>query len=191
MAQACSVWCRRRDRDSSGVRSRRFRRQPDSGNQGQGRGDRPAGRGKRGPRVGDSTMRFMTIYKPGEESTTPPTKEHMEAMGKFIQELAASGTLIQTDGLVHSSKGARVTLKADGTFKSVDGPFTEAKEIIGGYAIINAKSKAEAIELTKRFLKVAGGGESEVREMHEQPAYDARSRQLGGATRADAAEATR
>ena len=120
-------------------------------------------------------MRFMTIYKPGEESTTPPTPEHMAAMGEFIQELAKSGVLVQTDGLQHSSKGARVRMNADGSFKVVDGPFTEAKEIIGGYAIINAKSKAEAIELTKRFLKVAGGGESEIREMPEQPAFDSRS----------------
>ena len=103
-------------------------------------------------------MRFMTIYKPGEESTTPPTQEHMAAMGEFIQELAKSGVLVQTDGLQHSSKGARVRMNADGSFKIVDGPFTEAKEIIGGYAIIDVKSKAEAIELTKRFLKVAGGG---------------------------------
>ena len=120
-------------------------------------------------------MRFMTIYKPGEETTTPPTQEHIAAMGKFIEELAKSGVLIQTDGLQHSSKGARVRLNADGSFKIIDGPFTEAKEIIGGYAIVNVKSKAEAIELTKRFLKVAGGGESEIREMHDQPAFDSRS----------------
>lgn len=120
-------------------------------------------------------MRFMTIYKPGEETTTPPTQEHIAAMGKFIEELANSGVLIQTDGLQHSSKGARVRMNADGSFKIIDGPFTEAKEIIGGYAILNVKSKTEAIELTKKFLKVAGGGESEIREMHEQPAFDSRS----------------
>ena len=120
-------------------------------------------------------MRFMTIYKPGEESTTPPTAEHMADMGKFIEELAKSGVLLSTDGLQHSSKGARVTMNADGSFKVVDGPFTEAKEIIGGYAIINVKSKAEAVELTKKFLRVAGGGQSEIREMHEQPAFDSRS----------------
>ena len=120
-------------------------------------------------------MRFMTIYKPGQETTTPPTQEHMAAMGKFIEELAKSGVLLSTDGLQHSSKGARVRMNADGTFKITDGPFTEAKEIIGGYAIINVRSKAEAIELTKKFLAVAGGGESEIREMHEQPAFDSRS----------------
>jgi hypothetical protein len=120
-------------------------------------------------------MRFMTIYKPGQETTTPPTQEHMAAMGKFIEELAKSGVLLSTDGLQHSSKGARVRMNADGSFKVIDGPFTEAKEIIGGYAIVNVKSKAEAIELTKRFLAVAGGGESEIREMHDQPAFDSRS----------------
>ena len=126
-------------------------------------------------------MRFMTIYKPGEESTTPPSQEHIAAMGEFIQELAKSGVLLSTDGLQHSSKGARVRMNADGSFKVVDGPFTEAKEIIGGYAIVNVKSKAEAIELTKRFLRVAGGGESEIREMHEQPAFDSRSAQSANA----------
>jgi len=119
-------------------------------------------------------MRFMTIYKPGYESTTPPTQEHMAAMGKLIDDMARSGKLIATDGLQHSSKGARVTLNSDGSFKVTDGPFTEAKEIIGGFAIIDAKSKEEAIELTKTFLRVAGSGESEIRLMHDQPAFDSK-----------------
>ena len=120
-------------------------------------------------------MRFMTIYRPGYESTTPPTQEHMAAMGKLIEDMAKSGKLIATDGLQHSSKGARVSLNADGSFKITDGPFTEAKEIIGGFAIINASSKEEAIELTKTFLRAAGGGESEIRLMHDQPAFDSQS----------------
>jgi len=119
-------------------------------------------------------MRFMTIYKPGYESTTPPTQEHMAAMGKLIDDMARSGKLIATDGLQHSSKGARVSLNSDGSFKVTDGPFTEAKEIIGGFAIIDAKSKEEAIELTKNFLRVAGSGESEIRLMHDQPALDSK-----------------
>ena len=119
-------------------------------------------------------MRFMTIYKPGHESTTPPTQEHMAAMGKLIEDMARSGKLIATDGLQHSSKGARVSLNSDRSFKVTDGPFTEAKEIIGGFAIIDAKSKDEAIELTKTFLRVAGGGESEIRLMHDQPAFDSK-----------------
>jgi len=137
-------------------------------------------------------MRFMTIYRPGHESTTPPTQEEMAAMGKLIEDLAKSGKLIATDGLQHSSKGARVSLNSDGSFKVTDGPFTEAKEIIGGFAIIDASSKEEAIEMTKTFLRVAGGGQSEIRLMHDQPAYDARSQhQFGDAAQSRAAEATR
>ena len=120
-------------------------------------------------------MRFMTIYKPGRETTSPPSQEQIDAMTKLIGDMAKSGTLITTDGLQHSSKGARVSINADGSFKVVDGPFTEAKEIIGGYAIINVKSKAEAIELTKTFLKTMGEGESEIRQMQDAPAFDSRS----------------
>ncbi|HYU53561.1 MAG TPA: YciI family protein [Gemmatimonadaceae bacterium] len=120
-------------------------------------------------------MRFMTIYKPGRETTSPPSQEHIDAMTKLIGDMAKSGTLITTDGLQHSSKGARVSINADGSFKVVDGPFTEAKEIIGGYAIINVNSKAEAVELTKTFLKTMGEGESEIRQMQDAPAYDAKS----------------
>jgi hypothetical protein len=133
-------------------------------------------------------MRFMTIYKPGEESTTPPSAEHMEAMGKFIEELAKSGILIQTDGLVHSSKGARVRMNADGSFKVVDGPFTESKEIIGGYAIINVKSKAEAIEWAKRAPMTASPkfpqAEIEIRPLFDiedfspSPAVVAKAREI-------------
>jgi len=117
-------------------------------------------------------MRFMTLYKPGRESNAPPTQEEMAAMEQFIDELAKSGALIATDGLQSSAKGARVRI-SDGTFTVTDGPFAETKELIAGYAIINAGSLADAIALTKRFLSVVGEGESEIRLMHDQPAYDA------------------
>jgi len=115
-------------------------------------------------------MRYITLYKPGEESTAPPTQEVQAKMGQFIQEMAQSGVLIATDGLQHSSKGARVRV-SEGRFTVTDGPFTESKELIAGYAIIQVKSKAEAIELTKRFLSIMGKGESEVRLMPDAPAY--------------------
>ena len=122
-------------------------------------------------------MRFMTIYKPadvsGMESGAPPTTEEMERMGAFIAELAAAGVLESTDGLLPTSTGAKVR-RSGGTFTVVDGPFTEAKELIAGYAIVNVASKEEAIELTKRFLHVAGDGESEIRQMYESPAYPPR-----------------
>jgi hypothetical protein len=113
----------------------------------------------------------MTIYK-SVERNAPPTQEHMDAMGKFIEEISAAGVLVRTDGLLPSSRGARVRIADDGRFSVTDGPFTEAKEVVGGYAIIDVATREEAIEWTKRFLKVAGSGESEVREMYEQPAFD-------------------
>jgi hypothetical protein len=119
-------------------------------------------------------MRFMMIYKPANvkdmEAGIPPSQAMMAKMGQFIQELAASGVLLLTDGLQPSSKGARVRL-SDGKITVTDGPFTETKELIGGFAIIRVNSKSEAIELSKRFLAIAGDGESEIRLMPDQPAY--------------------
>jgi hypothetical protein len=119
-------------------------------------------------------MRFMMLYKPGYESDAPPTQQEMEEMGRFIGEMAQAGVLIATDGLQPSSKGVRVRI-SDGKFTVTDGPFTETKELIAGYAIVQARSKQEAIELAKRFLEVVGEGESEIRLMHDVPAFDSAS----------------
>jgi len=116
-------------------------------------------------------MRFMTIYTDVERDT-PPSQEEIEAMGNLIGEMSNAGVLIRTDGLQHSKRGARVHITDDGKFSITDGPFTESKEVVGGYAIIEVASKAEAIEWTKRFLKVVGRGTSEIRLMHEQAAFD-------------------
>ena len=120
-------------------------------------------------------MRYMTIYKDVEG--TPPTEQEQQAMGQLIDEMFKAGVLIRTDGLLPSAKGSRVRITADGKITVTDGPFTESKEVVGGYAIIDVKSKEEAIEWTKKFLRVVGSGESEVREMYEQPAFDADSTQ--------------
>jgi hypothetical protein len=120
-------------------------------------------------------MRFMTLYKPGYENR-PPTAQHMAAMGQLIEKMAKAGVLIATDGLQASSKGARVRI-SNGKFVVTDGPFTETKELIAGYAIIEAKSKEEAIEWTKRFLEVVGEGESEIRLMHSEPGFESESGQ--------------
>ncbi|HJU90843.1 MAG TPA: YciI family protein [Gemmatimonadaceae bacterium] len=111
-------------------------------------------------------MRFMMLYKPGKESNTPPSHEEIARMGEFIEKMARSGVLIATDGLAPSSKGARVQF-SNGRFTVTDGPFAEAKELIAGYAIVEASSKAEAIAMAKDFLAVVGEGESEVRQMHD------------------------
>jgi hypothetical protein len=120
------------------------------------------------------TMRFMMIYKPADitdmEAGVPPTQDEIAKMGKFIEEMAKSGVLLATDGLQPSSKGARVRLSG-GKLTVTDGPFTETKELIAGFAIVQVKSKAEVIELAGRFLKLAGDGESEIRLMHDTPAF--------------------
>jgi hypothetical protein len=115
-------------------------------------------------------MRFMVLYKPGKETDAPPSEREMADVGRLIEEMAKAGVLIATDGLQPSSKGARVRISG-GKFNVTDGPFTETKELVAGYAILSVKSKAEAIELAKRFLKVMGEGESEVRQMHDTPAF--------------------
>jgi hypothetical protein len=77
-----------------------------------------------------------------------------------------AGVLLTTEGCQPSAKGARVR-RSDGKLTVTDGPFTESKELIAGFALLNAKSKEEAIELTKRFLEVAGEGECEIRQIFE------------------------
>jgi len=113
-------------------------------------------------------MKFLCIYKPAKPEGTPPNQKEMEEMGKLIEEGMKSGWLLSTEGCLPSALGARVRL-SNGKITVTDGPFTEAKEIIGGFALIQAKSKQEAIELTRDFLKIAGDGESEIRQIYETP----------------------
>ena len=119
-------------------------------------------------------MRIMMLWKPARENDTPPTPEHVAAMGALIEDMAKSGVLLATDGLQPTSKGAaRVRMSKDGKIVVTDGPFTESKELIAGYAIIKVNTMAEAIEHAKRFLAVVGEeGESEVRLMHDQAAFE-------------------
>jgi hypothetical protein len=104
------------------------------------------------------TMRFMLIVKANDEteSGVPPTPELMEEMGKFNEELANAGVLLAGEGLLPSSKGARVLF--NGAKRSVvDGPFTETKELIAGFWLIQAKSLDEAVEWVKRVPNPTGG----------------------------------
>jgi hypothetical protein len=113
-------------------------------------------------------MRFMGLLRADKHSEegAHPSPELMERMGKFIEEITKAGVLLATDGLQPSSQGARVKLSA-GKVTVTDGPFTESKELIASYALLEVKSKAEAIEWTTRFLKALGGGECEVRPLFE------------------------
>jgi hypothetical protein len=86
----------------------------------------------------------------------------MEEMGNLIEEATKSGVLVATGGLAPTSMGAKVILK-EGEFTVVDGPFTEAKELIGGWALLECRDLAEAVEWSKRFVSVIGEGEVRVR----------------------------
>jgi hypothetical protein len=117
------------------------------------------------------TMRFMMIVKSAEKWGFPP-KELMDALGKLSEESVKSGTMLGSGGLLPTSKGARVRLSG-GKVTVVDGPFTEAKEVVGGYAQFELKSKEEAVAAAKRFMELhkihwpGWEGETEVRPMFE------------------------
>jgi hypothetical protein len=113
-------------------------------------------------------MRFLGLLRADKDSEagTPPSPELMTRMGTFLEEVTKAGVLLATDGLHPSSKGARVKI-ADGKVTVTDGPFTESKELVASYALLQVKSKEEAIEWTTRFLKVLGKGECEVRQVYE------------------------
>lgn len=113
-------------------------------------------------------MKFLSIYKTVER-TGPPSPQEMEKMGKLVEEGFKSGYLVATEGCLPSALGARVRL-SNGKLSVTDGPFTEAKEIVGGFAILEAKSKEEAIELTKNFIQIAGDGECEIRQLYDAAA---------------------
>jgi hypothetical protein len=100
------------------------------------------------------------------EAGAPPSKELIERMGTFIEEVTKAGVLVASDGLHPSSKGKRVRLK-NGKVTIIDGPFTESKELVASYALFQVKSMDEAIHWTKRFLEVLGQGECELRPIFD------------------------
>jgi hypothetical protein len=110
-------------------------------------------------------MKFLSIYKTAERNA-PPSQEEMAKMGKLVEEGMRAGWLLATEGCLPSALGARVR-NSSGNLTVTDGPFTESKELVGGLAILRANSKEEAIQLAKNFLKVAGDGECELRQLYE------------------------
>jgi hypothetical protein len=120
-------------------------------------------------------MRFMMMVKGDDnyEAGRPPDPKLMEAIGQHTEEMVKKGVVLETGGLLPSSKGARIRA-AGGKLTVVDGPFAEAKELIGGYAILRASSKDEAIKLGLDFMKLhqqvlgpGWQGELEVRQLAE------------------------
>jgi hypothetical protein len=116
-----------------------------------------------------TTMRFMILLKADKntEAGVLPDEKLLTAMGKYNEEMAKAGVMLAGEGLHPSSKGARV--KFSGTKRTVvDGPFTEAKELLAGFWLIQVKSKEEAIEWVKRCPNPTGAeAEIEIRQVHE------------------------
>ncbi len=110
-------------------------------------------------------MRFMLIVKgtTDSEAGKPPSPELIEAMQKYNEELAKAGVLLAADGLQPTSTGIRISYpEPGGKPKVTDGPFTEAKEIIAGYTLIEVKSREEAIEWALRMPDPHGYGQGEI-----------------------------
>lgn len=112
-------------------------------------------------------MKFLSMVRINENSGVKPSQKLMDDMGKLMEEAMREGWLVSTAGLKPTSEGKRVRQR-HGKVIVTDGPFAESKEVIGGYAILEAKSMAHAIDLTRRFLAVHGPEwdvECEVREL--------------------------
>lgn len=112
-------------------------------------------------------MQFLSMIRIDESKGQAPSEKLMQDMGKLIDEMTRAGVLVSTAGLRPSAEGVRLRLRR-GQLSATDGPFTESKEVVGGFAILQADSQAEAVELTKRFLRVHGDEwdvECEVRQL--------------------------
>ena len=118
-------------------------------------------------------MKFMLMIKGDTdyEAGRPPSPHLMAAMGPYVDKMAQSGVLVETGGLFPTSHGCQMTVSG-GTFTVTDGPFSEAKEVIGGYAIVEVQSKEEALAVSRDFLQLhvdvlgsAYTGVAEIREM--------------------------
>ena len=114
-------------------------------------------------------MRFISIFT--HEATNPlPTEAQMASMGKLIGEGMQAGWLIECEGVHFGTTGVRVHKTTDAKITVTDGPFTEAEQILGGYALLNVASKGEAVEYTRRFLDHVGQGTWESYQLYEMPA---------------------
>jgi len=122
-------------------------------------------------------MRFMMMVKGDDayEAGTPPPPALEAAMGALIEKEVRSGRLVEMGGLLPSSKGAKIRVRK-GKITVIDGPFAEAKELIGGYAVFELASREEAIQSAREFMQLhvdvlgpAYDGECEVRQLADAP----------------------
>lgn len=113
-------------------------------------------------------MRYMIVHKTADyyDASNPPPPEFMAKMDAFLGEATRSGVLLAAEGLRHPDLGTKITYK-DGGKTVTDGPYAEAKEVIAGFAIVDVRSKAEAVEWAHRFAAAFDEVELEVRPITE------------------------
>jgi|SRR5579871_5479903 len=111
-------------------------------------------------------MKFLLTYQQ-DPHAAPPTPEKMAAIGAFAEKSFKSGALVMTGGLVRPSKGIQIRCEA-GKLSVSDGPYAESKEVIDGFALVNVKSKQEAIAMAGDFMKIAGDGTGEILQVYDQ-----------------------
>jgi hypothetical protein len=111
-------------------------------------------------------MRFFgyTLASETDVPSAPPRPELYEEMGRFVEEAIAAGVIVATGGIAPTSEGVKISLN-DGNFTVVDGPFAEAKELVGGWALMECRDVDEVVEWTKRFLAIVGSGETTIRQV--------------------------
>lgn len=108
-------------------------------------------------------MKYLSIYTPDPRTAnTPPSNEHMEQMGKLIEESIRAGTLVTTGAILPVSQGGARVRRTGEEIALVDGPFAESKEVIAGFAILEARSRDHLLEMARDFLKIAGDGLTEI-----------------------------
>ncbi|MEZ4449910.1 MAG: YciI family protein [Nannocystaceae bacterium] len=108
-------------------------------------------------------MKFLAIFR-SDPDAPPPSPETMAKLGAFTHKMLSSGKVVLTGGIVRPSHGIKVEQEG-GKFSVTDGPFAESKELIDGYAILEAADAQEAIALTREFMEVAGDGRGELLPM--------------------------
>jgi hypothetical protein len=114
-------------------------------------------------------MRFMMMLKgtAKTEAGGTPDRDVMIRMGRLMEDMARAGVLLAADGLKPSSEGKRLRFRGGKITSMIDGPFTETKELVAGFCMIETASWDEALEWARRFAAVEGDGETEIRPLYE------------------------
>ena len=115
-------------------------------------------------------MKYLAIYRTSSEHfCADPSEKNLVGMQQLIERSTKAGTLVSTGGVLPNPKGAARVRRSGGKVTVKDGPYTESKEVIAGFAVLEARSREHAIELASEFLEVVGEGESELHELAQPP----------------------